>query len=114
MNGVLRDLGFAARMMRRRPGLTLVTLLVLGLGIGGNVAVFSVMDALLLADEPTGNLHSAQAREIMELFRTLNEEGTTIIQVTHSEANAAFGHRVVQLADGWLADARPQTESAPC
>ncbi len=70
--------------------------------------------ALLLADEPTGNLHSAQAREIMELFRRLNEAGTTIIQVTHSEANAAFGHRVIQLMDGWLADARPRTEEAPC
>ena len=57
---------------------------------------------LILADEPTGNLHSGQAREIMELFKRLNDEGTTIIQVTHSEANAAFGNRVVQLQDGWL------------
>ncbi len=59
---------------------------------------------LLLADEPTGNLHSAQAREIMDLFRRLNAEGTTIVQVTHSEENAGYGHRVVQLKDGWLAD----------
>ena len=58
--------------------------------------------ALLLADEPTGNLHSAQGKEIMELFKKLNEEGTTIVQVTHSEANAAYGHRVIQLADGWV------------
>ena len=58
--------------------------------------------ALLLADEPTGNLHSTQAKEIMELFRELNEEGTTIVQVTHSEANAAFGSRTIQLRDGWL------------
>src|ERR1700754_5070393 len=58
--------------------------------------------ALLLADEPTGNLHSEQAKEIMELFRTLNEQGTTVVQVTHSEANAAYGNRVVQLHDGWL------------
>ena len=58
--------------------------------------------ALLLADEPTGNLHSSQAKEIMELFRELNREGTTIVQVTHSEANAAFGSRVLQLKDGWL------------
>jgi ABC-type lipoprotein export system ATPase subunit len=58
--------------------------------------------SLLLADEPTGNLHSSQAKEIMELFRELNEEGTTIVQVTHSEANAAFGSRVLQLKDGWL------------
>jgi ABC-type lipoprotein export system ATPase subunit len=57
---------------------------------------------VLLADEPTGNLHSAQAREIMELFRRLNAEGTTIVQVTHSEANAGYGHRVVQLRDGWI------------
>ncbi len=58
--------------------------------------------ALLLADEPTGNLHSGQAREIMELFRELNQQGTTIVQVTHSEANAAFGSRTIQMRDGWL------------
>jgi ABC-type lipoprotein export system ATPase subunit len=58
---------------------------------------------LLLADEPTGNLHSSQAKEIMELFRELNQQGTTIIQVTHSETNAAYGSRIVQLHDGWLA-----------
>ncbi len=57
---------------------------------------------LILADEPTGNLHSSQGKEIMELFKRLNEQGTTIVQVTHSEQNAAFGHRVVQLADGWM------------
>src|SRR5512146_3209909 len=57
---------------------------------------------LILADEPTGNLHSSQAREIMELFRRLNDEGTTIIQVTHSEVNAGYGHRIVQLFDGWI------------
>ena len=58
--------------------------------------------ALLLADEPTGNLHSSQAKEIMELFRELNQQGTTIIQVTHSETNAAYGNRLLQLHDGWL------------
>jgi len=58
--------------------------------------------SLLLADEPTGNLHSAQAREIMELFKQLNEEGTTIVQVTHSEENARYGSRVIELRDGWL------------
>lgn len=57
---------------------------------------------LLLADEPTGNLHSAQAREIMELFSQLNQAGTTIVQVTHSEDNASYGNRVVRLKDGWL------------
>lgn len=59
---------------------------------------------LLLADEPTGNLHSSQAEEIMELFKKLNDEGTTIIQVTHSEKNAAHGHRIVRLLDGWIVD----------
>ena len=63
---------------------------------------------LVLADEPTGNLHSSQGREIMELFKRLNDEGTTIIQVTHSEQNAAFGHRVVQLADGWIVGAEKE------
>jgi len=58
---------------------------------------------LILADEPTGNLHSSQAQEIMELFTRLNREGATIIQVTHSEKNASYGHRVVQLQDGWMA-----------
>ncbi len=57
---------------------------------------------LLLADEPTGNLHSSQGKEIMELFKKLNAEGTTIVQVTHSETNAAYGNRVVQLLDGWV------------
>jgi putative ABC transport system ATP-binding protein len=57
---------------------------------------------LILADEPTGNLHSSQGKEIMELFKRLNDEGTTIIQVTHSETNAACGNRVVNLADGWI------------
>ena len=57
---------------------------------------------LILADEPTGNLHSSQGKEIMELFKRLNTEGTTIIQVTHSEQNAAFGRRVINLADGWI------------
>jgi putative ABC transport system ATP-binding protein len=59
--------------------------------------------SLLLADEPTGNLHSAQAREIMELFARLNAAGTTIVQVTHSEDNARYGHRTINLSDGWMA-----------
>ena len=62
--------------------------------------------SIILADEPTGNLHSAQGREIMELFSDLNRAGTTIIQVTHSEANAAFSSRVVELADGWVVGER--------
>jgi putative ABC transport system ATP-binding protein len=58
--------------------------------------------ALLLADEPTGNLHSSQAKEIMELFRELNNDGTTIVQVTHSDANAAYGSRIIEVCDGWM------------
>ena len=57
---------------------------------------------LILADEPTGNLHSSQGREIMELFKKLNNAGTTIIQVTHSEENAQFGNRIIELKDGWI------------
>jgi putative ABC transport system ATP-binding protein len=57
---------------------------------------------LILADEPTGNLHSSQGEEIMNLFKKLNSEGTTIVQVTHSEKNAAFGNRIIQLRDGWI------------
>lgn len=75
---------------------------------GGQQQVVGIARALianpkvLLADEPTGNLHSSQAKQIMEMFQTLNRAGTTVIQVTHSESNAAYGHRVVQLADGWI------------
>jgi putative ABC transport system ATP-binding protein len=58
--------------------------------------------SLILADEPTGNLHSSQGKEIMELFTELNRSGTTIVQVTHSETNAGYGKRVIQLRDGWI------------
>ena len=57
---------------------------------------------IILADEPTGNLHSAQGKEIMDMFKRLNEEGTTIVQVTHSETNAAYGNRIIRLEDGWI------------
>lgn len=57
---------------------------------------------LILADEPTGNLHSEQGKEIMDLLKKLNDEGTTIIQVTHSEENAKFGNRLINLKDGWI------------
>jgi ABC-type lipoprotein export system ATPase subunit len=57
---------------------------------------------LLLADEPTGNLHTSQGEEIMGLFRELNRQGTTIIQVTHSEKNASYGRQVINLKDGWI------------
>ena len=57
---------------------------------------------LILADEPTGNLHSSQGKEIVELFKKLNDEGTTIVQVTHSELNASYGNKVINLFDGWL------------
>jgi putative ABC transport system ATP-binding protein len=57
---------------------------------------------LILADEPTGNLHSTQGQEIMELFKKLNKEGTTIIQVTHSDKYAAYSKRIIKLKDGWM------------
>jgi putative ABC transport system ATP-binding protein len=75
---------------------------------GGQQQLVAVARALIinpkiiLADEPTGNLNSKQGEEIMELFRKLNQEGTTIVQVTHSEKNAAYGNRVIHLLDGWL------------
>jgi ABC-type lipoprotein export system ATPase subunit len=67
---------------------------------------------LILADEPTGNLHSAQGKEIMELFKRLNGEGTTIIQVTHSETNAGYGNRIIELADGWVVGQKAGKEAA--
>ncbi|MBN1300351.1 MAG: ABC transporter ATP-binding protein [Melioribacteraceae bacterium] len=57
---------------------------------------------LILADEPTGNLHSDQGKEIMELLKKLNDQGTTIVQVTHSGSNACYGNRIIKLSDGWL------------
>ena len=57
---------------------------------------------LILADEPTGNLNSEQGEEIMNLFKKLNAEGTTIIQVTHSEKNASYGNKIIRLLDGWV------------
>jgi putative ABC transport system ATP-binding protein len=68
--------------------------------------------ALLLADEPTGNLQSAQAKEIMEMFRQLNEEGATIVQVTHSETNARYGTRTIELRDGWMHSDSAQVAAA--
>jgi ABC-type lipoprotein export system ATPase subunit len=59
-----------------------------------------VKPKLILADEPTGNLNSKQGEEIMEQFKVLNDEGVTIIQVTHSEKNAAYGSRIINLLDG--------------
>ncbi len=57
---------------------------------------------IILADEPTGNLHSSQGKEIMEMFKKLNEAGTTIVQVTHNEKNAEYSNRVIQIEDGWM------------
>jgi ABC-type lipoprotein export system ATPase subunit len=57
---------------------------------------------LILADEPTGNLHTSQGKEIMDLFKKLNDEGTTVIQVTHNENWAAYGNRIIRLRDGWM------------
>lgn len=78
------------------------------------VAVARAMIAnpkVLLADEPTGNLHSSQGREIMEMFRHLNDTGTTIIQVTHSEVNAGYGNRIIEISDGWIVNEVNQTSS---
>jgi ABC-type lipoprotein export system ATPase subunit len=75
---------------------------------GGQQQLVGVARALIssprviLADEPTGNLHSDQAREIMTLFLELNRAGTTIVQVTHSDENASYGNRVIRLRDGWI------------
>jgi putative ABC transport system ATP-binding protein len=68
---------------------------------------------LLLADEPTGNLHSSQAKEIMEMFHELNQQGTTIVHVTHSNANAAYGSRTIQLRDGWVVSDTSNPELRP-
>ncbi len=65
--------------------------------------------ALLLADEPTGALHSSQGKMIMDLLKELNEEGMTIVQVTHSDVNARYAHRIVEMRDGWLG---PQAQAA--
>jgi putative ABC transport system ATP-binding protein len=59
---------------------------------------------VILADEPTGSLHTSQGKMIMDLLKKLNDEGTTIIQVTHNDAWAAYGNRIIQLADGWIVD----------
>ncbi len=59
---------------------------------------------LILADEPTGNLNTKEGEEVMELLKELNEGGTTIIQVTHSEKNAAYGRKIINLLDGWIVD----------
>ncbi|HET6198864.1 MAG: ABC transporter ATP-binding protein [Candidatus Acidiferrales bacterium] len=67
---------------------------------------------LILADEPTGSLHSSQGKMIMDLLKKLNDEGTTIIQVTHNEAWAAYGNRIIQLADGWIVDGGAQATRA--
>ncbi len=77
---------------------------------GGQQQLVGVARALIInprvifADEPTGNLHSEQAQEIMELFTKLNQGGTTIIQVTHSPDNAAYSSRIIRLRDGWVVE----------
>jgi len=67
---------------------------------------------LILADEPTGSLHSSQGKMIMDLLKKLNDDGTTIIQVTHNEAWAAYGNRIIQLADGWIIDGQKQASAS--
>ena len=68
--------------------------------------------ALLLADEPTGALHSSQGKMIMDTLKQLNDEGATIVQVTHSEANAAYGNRTIELFDGWMKETSPKRATA--
>lgn len=71
--------------------------------IVGIARALAIHPKLILADEPTGNLHSTQAEEIMQLFKELNEkDGVTIVQVTHSEYNASYGNRIIHLKDGWI------------
>ncbi|ODS84526.1 MAG: phosphonate ABC transporter ATP-binding protein [Cytophagaceae bacterium SCN 52-12] len=70
----------------------------------GIARALAASPGLILADEPTGNLNSKQGEEIMEIFKQLNSEGVTIIQVTHSEKNAAYGDRVIHLLDGWIVE----------
>jgi ABC-type lipoprotein export system ATPase subunit len=67
---------------------------------------------LILADEPTGSLHSSQGKMIMDLLKKLNEDGTTIIQVTHNDAWAAYGNRIIQLADGWIVSGQTKSGGA--
>ena len=65
--------------------------------------------AIIFADEPTGNLHTDQGREIMDLFKKLNGEGTTVIQVTHNESWAQYGNRIIRLHDGWIQNESSET-----
>ena len=88
---------------------------------GGQQQLVGVARALIieprviLADEPTGNLHTEQGREIMEVFEKLHDEGTTIVQVTHSQENARYSQRIIQLRDGWMSGDSPtgDTPAAP-
>jgi ABC-type sugar transport system ATPase subunit len=108
---LVQHLRGALRYMRKNTGFAVVAVLTLAREIGANTAVSTVVGvaravihkpAFPLADEPTGNLHSRHAKEIMELFRGLNQQGPTIVHVTHSETKAAYGTRTIQLPDGWL------------
>jgi ABC-type lipoprotein export system ATPase subunit len=66
---------------------------------------------IVLADEPTGSLHWSQGEEIMKLLRGLNDNGTTIVQVSHDERVAAFGKRLIELGDGWISADRKLEQS---
>jgi ABC-type lipoprotein export system ATPase subunit len=68
---------------------------------------------VILADEPTGSLHSSQGKMIMDLLRRLNQEGTTILQVTHNEEWARYGHRVIELLDGWMVNPAAAAAQSP-
>jgi putative ABC transport system ATP-binding protein len=79
----------------------------------GIVRALVAKPELLLADEPTGNLNSKQGEEIMDLFEKINAEGVTIIQVTHSEKNAAYGSRIINLLDGRVESVMENTIKQP-
>ncbi len=67
---------------------------------------------LILADEPTGSLHSSQGKMIMDMLKKLNDAGTTIVQVTHNENWAAYGSRIIQLRDGWIVESEVKAGTA--
>ncbi|MGE5846194.1 MAG: ABC transporter ATP-binding protein [Ignavibacteria bacterium] len=85
---------------------------------GGHQQVVAIARAiigqpkLILADEPTGSLHSEHGKIIMDTLKQLNEQGTTIIQVTHNEQNASYAKRIVKLKDGWIENAKLKVQGA--
>jgi len=101
----VNDMGMDRKLDRNAWSLKRITWLIVIVTLVVSVARAIIANLkLLLADEPTSNLHLAQGKEIMEVFWKLNGEGTTIIQATHSEINTTYGSRIVNLKDGWVRD----------